>query len=232
MSTADRRAVRAVLLDLDGTLVYTLPDLHAALNRALDEAGLAPVPEATMRPRVSRGARAMLDAALAGRLDDDARDAVLARFLAFYEAGIAERSRLVPGMPEVLAALEAEGLPWGIVTAKLARYTALLVRSLGLESRAACVVSGDSTARGKPHPDPLLHAGARIGVAPAACVYVGDARGDVEAGRRAGMRTVAATWGYIDPSDEPAAWGADMLVDRPGALLDWIQRTNATGGHA
>ncbi|MDX1430839.1 MAG: HAD-IA family hydrolase, partial [Gammaproteobacteria bacterium] len=197
--TGGGRAPRAVLLDLDGTLVDTFPDLIAALNHALAEAGLAPAGDTALRALVSHGAGAMLDAALAGRLQRAARDRLLARFLARYESEVAARSRLVPGMDAVLDALEAHAVPWGIVTSKLARFTVPLVRALALDARAACVVSGDSTARGKPHPDPLLHACARLGIAPARCVYVGDARADVDAGRAAGLGTVVAAFGYLAP---------------------------------
>ena len=233
MTSAATPPIRAVLLDLDGTLVDTLPDLHAALNGALREAGLAPVAAEALRPLVSRGAAAMLDWALAGRLDDAARDMLLERFLACYARGIADRSRPMPGMAQLLEELEAQGMPWGIVTNKLARFTGPLLRALGLEARAACVVSGDTARRAKPYPDPLLYACERLSVAPANVVYVGDARADVEAGRRAGMRTAVATFGFLAPDDDPAAWAADLLVDDARELLAWIRRVNgARAGHA
>ena len=109
-------------------------------------------------------------------------------------------------------------MPWGIVTNKATRFAVPLVAALGLAERAAALVCGDTVAHAKPHPAPLLEAARRLGVAPADCVYVGDDRRDVDAGRAAGMRTIVAAWGYLGDGDARQAWGADHLIARPDEL--------------
>ncbi|NIM28353.1 MAG: HAD-IA family hydrolase [Gammaproteobacteria bacterium] len=213
-----------IFFDLDGTLADTLPDLSAALGEALAEHGLAPVADEILRPLVSRGARAMAEIACDARLDAPTLDEVLARFLALYGENVCRHTTLVEGMAPLLDALEARGIVWGIVTNKRRAYTEPLMRALDPQARAACIVSGDSTANAKPHPQPLLHACRLAGSRPAECVYVGDAEKDVVAARRAGMRCVAATWGYIAADDDPLDWHADATIDAPADLLDWLDR--------
>lgn len=216
------RTLRAVLFDLDGTFADTFPDLAGALAAAMAERGLAGAEPAELRPLVSRGARAMAEHACAGALGADALDALLERFLDLYHADVARHTRLVDGMPEVVAALRRRDIPWGIVTNKRHRWTEPLMAALDPGGHAACVVSGDSTANAKPHPQPLLHACRLLGHAPAACVYVGDAENDVVAAHRAGMPCLVARWGYLAPQDDPARWRADAVIDAPGDLLAWM----------
>jgi phosphoglycolate phosphatase len=215
-------APETVLFDLDGTFADTLPDLSAALSEALTEHGIEPVPTATLRPLVSRGARAMAQTACGARLDATTLDAVLARFLALYGENVCRHTTMIPGMSPLLDALDARSIIWGIVTNKRHEYTEPLMRALDPRGRAACIVSGDTTANAKPHPQPLLHACRLAGSGPAECVYVGDAEKDVIAARRAGMRCVAAVYGYIAADDDPRAWHADATIETPGDLLDWI----------
>jgi phosphoglycolate phosphatase len=213
---------RALLFDLDGTLADTAPDLAGALNALLEEIGAAPLPFASLRPHVSHGARAMIEFAL-GLTPDDAGFAPLhRRFLDLYSAGIAERTRLFDGMEELLELAESRRLPWGVVTNKPGWLTDPLMAALALERRAGCIVSGDTTAHAKPHPEPLLHASRQVGIPPDECLFVGDAERDVEAGRRAGMRTLVARFGYLGPDDVPEAWGADGLVDSPDEIVAWL----------
>jgi phosphoglycolate phosphatase len=213
---------RAVLFDLDGTLADTAPDLAGALNTLLAELGRPSLPLATIRPHVSHGASALLRFALGVARESPGYDDLLQRFLALYRGAIAAQTRLFDGMPALLAAAEARGLPWGVVTNKPAWLTDPLMAALGLTARAGCIVSGDTTAYAKPHPEPLLHASRVLAVPPAACLFVGDAERDIEAGRRAGMRTLVARFGYLGPDDRPASWGADGLVDSPGEILAWL----------
>lgn len=221
--------LRTVLLDLDGTLADTLPDLGAALNRALTERGLRPISLQALRPVVSSGARAMVQFALGPDAAAAESESVYERFLTLYGSEIAERTRLFPGMETVLEVVERRELSWGIVTNKVRSFTEPLVAMLGLAERAACVVSGDSLDVQKPHPGPLLLACREAESRPEQCVYVGDAQKDVIAARRAGMRSIVAVYGYIPPGEDPAGWGADALIDSPRALLDWL---NVEAGNA
>jgi phosphoglycolate phosphatase len=217
--------VQAVLFDLDGTLLDTAPDLIEAANAALAGAGYAPLSLAALRPHVSAGAGAILLAALEQRGGDPARlDDLLPSMLKAYRENIARHTRLFDGMDAVLDAIEARGLPWGVVTNKPAWLTNPLLEALRLNRRAACVVSGDTVAEKKPHPLPMLEAARRMGHEAAACVYLGDAGRDIEAGQRAGMRTLAALYGYLTDGDDPRAWGADEMLDAPRDLLPWLER--------
>jgi len=214
--------VSTVLFDLDGTLLDTAPDLAGALNRALGESGRPEITLAALRPSVSHGARAMLRAAVDLDPDGPEFDALLQRFLAHYRSGLCRETRLFPGMEDVLDTMEERRVAWGIVTNKVSSFTDPLLEKLCLAGRAGCVVCGDTTAESKPHPAPLLHACRQLGAAPERCIYVGDAPRDIEAGRRAGMRTLVALFGYIGPGDEPGAWGADGTIAAPGELLAWL----------
>lgn len=216
--------IRTVLFDLDGTLADTLPDLAFALNAVLETEGLARVSDAAIRPWITEGGRAMVDIAVGDARDAQTRDRMRHAFLDLYAENVAERTRLFPDIDRVLDALDARHIPWGIVTNKLTAFTRPLVRALGLEGRAACVVSGDTTPHSKPHPAPLIHACRETGSVPADCVYFGDAEKDVLAGRRAGMRTLVALYGYIDGSADPTAWGANGAVDSPAGLLTWLDQ--------
>ena len=216
------RGIRTVLFDLDGTFADTLPDLGDALSAALAERGLEGVAAETLRPVVSHGARAMARHVAGDRLDAKTLDALFERFLDLYRANVARRTRTMDGIPELLAAIDDRGMSWGVVTNKHAAFTDPLMRALDPNGRAACVVSGDSTANAKPHPQPLLHACRLAGTSPASCVYVGDAEIDVVAARRAGMRSVVVLYGYLAEGDDPRAWGADAVIDAPGDLLAWL----------
>ncbi|GAA0840284.1 phosphoglycolate phosphatase [Cupriavidus pauculus] len=212
-------AFDAIFFDLDGTLADTAPDLAAAANRLVVEHGMAPVPYEKLRPVASHGARGLIGAAFGKRPEDPEFPALRDTFLDYYEADIAVHTRLFDGMEEVLARLEADGIVWGIVTNKIARFTVPLVAAIGLAPRAAAVVSGDTTAHAKPHPAPLLHAAAVSGVAPERCMYVGDDLRDIQAGKAAGMATVSAAYGYCGDAEPPESWGADFLIRHPSELL-------------
>ncbi len=218
----EARAPSTVLFDLDGTFADTLPDLCDALAQALEERKLAPAPADVLRPLVSRGARAMAEKACGKHLHPDALDGLVVRFLAVYAANVCRRTRLVNGMQALLDELHRRTIAWGVVTNKRREYSEPLMRALDPLGRAACIVSGDSTANAKPHPQPLLHACKLLGSVPADCVYVGDAHNDILAARRAGMRSVAALYGYIAAHDNPRSWRADTTIDAPGELLAWI----------
>jgi 2-phosphoglycolate phosphatase len=211
--------VRAVLFDLDGTFADTAPDLGRALNRMRSEKSLAPLPIETLRAHASSGARGLLKAGFGLAPESEGYEALRARFLALYEENLCVDTRVFEGIPGLLDALEARGLPWGIVTNKAQRYTEPLLRRLGIDARAACVVSGDSTAHIKPHPASLLRAAELLSLEPAGCLYVGDDLRDIQAARAAGMRFAAAGWGYLGDGQDPQTWGADAVIARPGEIL-------------
>lgn len=212
-------AVRLVLLDLDGTLADTAPDLAAAVNRMRIARGIEPLPIPELRPFVSHGARGMVGRAFDVTPDDARYQELRNEFLSEYESALCVDSALFPGMDETLQRLEQLGIKWGIVTNKLARYTLPLVQALQLSERAACVVSGDTTPFSKPHPAPLLHALAAARVDAAAAIYVGDDRRDIDAGRAAGMRTIVASYGYLGNGVPYQGWGADDVIHAPQELL-------------
>ncbi|TCO83504.1 phosphoglycolate phosphatase [Plasticicumulans lactativorans] len=229
MSAPSPTPIRCVLFDLDGTLLDTAPDLAGALNALRAEEGLAPLPYARLRPLASHGAARLLAAGFDLGPQHAAFERLRTRFLALYRAMLAEATVPFPGIGELLDALDARGLAWGVVTNKPGWLTTPLLAALGLAERAACVVAGDTLAVAKPDPAPLLHACALAGVPATACVYVGDAARDIEAGRRAGMRTLVARFGYIGADDRPEDWQADGGIDHPLELLDWLAGAIAHG---
>lgn len=217
-----RNGIDTVLFDLDGTLVDTAPDMGHALNTLLGEYGREPLAAEVIRPWVSHGSRGLIFVGFGEQPEGMHFEEYKARFLALYESRVCVDSRLFQGMDEVLGYLEARGLPWGIVTNKPHYLTRALLEALSLHDRVACVVSGDTIAERKPHPAPLLHACHQLRRAPAACVYVGDAQRDIEAGSRAGMATLVALFGYLNDTDDPWAWGATGLVETPGDIIGWL----------
>lgn len=212
-------ALRAVLFDLDGTLLDTAPDMCAALNALRGQEGLQPLPVDQLRCHVSHGAARLVSLGF-GCQEGPRFEELRQRFLDLYRADLHGRTRLFDGLEEVLLSLESAGTGWGVVTNKPAWLTEPLMRAMGLSSRAACVVSGDTLPERKPHPLPLLHAAGLLQVPPAACVYIGDAERDIQAGRAAGMRTLVATFGYISPDDDPGTWMADAMISHPRQILD------------
>ena len=216
--------VAAVLFDLDGTLVDSAPDLAAAVDKMRTDRGMPSLPYADYRPLVGAGARGMVGVAFGVAPADPGFDALRDEFLANYECSLTERTRPFDGVPELLVQLQQHGLVWGVVTNKAARFTEPLTQAMPLFASAGTIVSGDTTPHSKPHPAPLLEAARRLGVAPEACVYVGDDERDIVAGRAAGMATVAATYGYLGVRSDTAQWGADAAIYSPSALLQLLVR--------
>ena len=210
-----------VLFDLDGTLVDTAPDLISCLNRALSLHGLAVSMPEIVKPFISFGALAMINASQPSANDSLKAD-ILETMLNHYQNNIAEHTVFFNGISDTLAAIEAQGLKWGVVTNKRERFTNPLMDALKLTDRAACIVSGDTTANPKPHPEPMLLACKQANVNPQECVYIGDARHDITAGKNAQMKTLAAVYGYINPGDKPETWGADALIESPEQISTWI----------
>jgi len=214
--------ISTILFDLDGTLVDTAPDLGHALNIQLERHGRKLLSEATIRPFASHGSRGLIGLGFGITPSDDNFIDMRDEYLAIYDTVFMRSPVLLDGIAELLQAIENKGLKWGIVTNKPGRFTRRLIESMGLEKRAACVVSGDDAPKPKPSPETLLLACNQIGVSPQHCLYVGDAERDIQAGKAAGLKTVVALFGYIDVTDKPYEWGADALIGEPKALLDLI----------
>jgi N-acetyl-D-muramate 6-phosphate phosphatase len=216
------QSIRLVLFDLDGTLADTAPDLAAIANKQRAARGLAPLPLDELRPLASHGARGLIGRALGIAPPSPEYEALKDEFYAWYDHALCVHSQLFPGMDATLAELERRRILWGIVTNKIRRFTDPLVQALGLRQRAACIVSGDTTAHAKPHPEPLHHAMRECGIGATFSVYVGDDRRDIEAGRAAGTRTVVASYGYLGHCADTSIWRADHTIDTPPDLLAWI----------
>ena len=210
-----------VLFDLDGTLVDTAPDLVACLNRAIGKHGYPEFSVEQIRPYISYGAAAMVDKA-AGNAGEELKQQMLADMLNDYQHNLAKHSRFFSGIPDTLNFIEHLGLKWGVVTNKRERFTLPLMAALNLTERAACIVSGDTTSKSKPDPEPMLHACKLTHADPQRCLYVGDARRDIEAGKNANMHTIVAAYGYLAEHDVPESWLADAIIHHPSELTKWL----------
>ncbi len=211
--------VKAVLFDLDGTLIDSAPDLGMAADQLRTDRGLPSLPLAAYRPMAGAGARGMLGVAFGMTPDHPEYAALREEFFVNYERRMTVLTRAFDGVPEMVEALVARGLAWGVVTNKSMRFAGPLARQMPLFATAGTVVGGDSTPHAKPHPAPLLEAARQLGLAPAQCLYVGDDERDIVAGRAAGMPTVAALYGYLGSQTDVAAWGADAHIEAPMNLL-------------
>ena len=214
--------ITTVLFDLDGTLVDTAPDLAHALNLQLIKHAKPPLAYENIRPFASHGSRGLIGLGFGITPVDDSFIAMRDEYLSIYDSVFTRSPVLLPGVAELLQAIENKGLKWGIVTNKPRRFTIGLIESMGLnlENRAACIVCGDDAPQPKPSPATLLMACAQVGVKPENCAYLGDAERDVIAGNAAGMKTVVALFGYIDKTDKPQEWGADALIKTPEELVN------------
>jgi len=215
--------IRTILFDLDGTLLDTAPDLAFALNTVLLEQQLDPLPDDKIRPWISFGTTILIKNAFGLTDEESVPEPLRQSLLTHYAEHIADQTRLFPGMDEVLETIEKTGKQWGIVTNKPASLTEPLLQQLGLASRSVCNISGDSLPQRKPHPAQLLHACQLAQTPPKACIYIGDAERDIEAGQRAGMRTLIALYGYIDKQEKPTQWGATGMLQKPLDLLSWLE---------
>lgn len=214
--------IRAVLFDLDGTLIDSAPDLAAAADKMRTDRGMESLPLARYRPMAGAGARGMLGEAFGLKPEDAQFAALREEFFANYEARMTLLTEVFDGVPALLKALEDRGLAWGVVTNKAMRFTDPLTRAMPLFANAGAVVSGDTTPHAKPHPAPLLEAAARLKIDPSQCIYVGDDERDIVAGLAAGMGTVAATYGYLGSAQAPHAWGAHAAIKSPSELLQLL----------
>jgi len=213
----------AVLFDLDGTLIDSAPDLGAAADKMRTDRGLPSLPLAQYRPMAGAGARGMLAIAFDMTPEHPEFLAYREEFFVNYESAMTERTVIFDGVPDMIAALVAADLPWGVVTNKSRRFTDPLTAAMPLFETARAIVSGDTTPHAKPHPEPLFEAARRLGVDPGRCVYVGDDERDIVAGLAAGMGTVAATYGYLGQQTDVSRWNAHLHIDAPMSLLKYLR---------
>lgn len=218
---AKNEMVQAVLFDLDGTLIDSAPDLGEAADRMRRGRGMASLPFERYRPMAGAGARGML--AVAFDMSPEHPEFMVYReeFFSNYEDRLLVRTAAFEGVEELLASLRLRGIRWGIVTNKSKRFTDPLVRGMPMLADAEVVISGDSTPHAKPHPEPIYEATRRLKLEHFNCVYVGDDKRDIDAGKAASMCSLAATWGYMG-SHDVSTWGADALLKEPDCLLDWL----------
>lgn len=216
--------IRAVLFDLDGTLIDSAPDLGAAADKMRTDRGLSSLPLERYRPMAGAGARGMLGEAFG--MSPEHPEFLLMReeFFVNYESRMTELTSIFDGVPEMVGQILQRDLAWGVVTNKAARFTDPLTRAIPLFQTASAVVSGDTTPHAKPHPAPLLEAAARLKLSPEQCIYVGDDERDIVAGLAAGMGTVAATYGYLGAKSDPSEWGAHAAIKSPLELLQLLAR--------
>ena len=220
---ATNNMIKAVLFDLDGTLLDTAQDFHESLNELRAEEGLPPLSFETVRAQVSHGGHALVRLGF-GVLEADAHEAMRMRLLNIYRQRLARHTRLFEGGDEMLDALENRGLTWGIVTNKPGWLTDPLLVEVNLHNRARAVVSGDTLSERKPSPLPLLHAAKTLGVDPTQCVFVGDAERDCQAAQAAGMYSVIAGFGYLGDGDRADEWFQHGWLDTPLDLLAWLDK--------
>ncbi|WP_068830663.1 N-acetylmuramic acid 6-phosphate phosphatase MupP [Pseudomonas sp. BMS12] len=216
-------ALRAVLFDMDGTLLDTAPDFVAVCQAMRSARDLPPADEQRVRDVISGGARAMVCAAFDLEVGAEGFEALRLEFLERYREHCAVFSKPFDGMLELLTDIERSRLIWGVATNKPVVFAEPIMQQLGLSERSAVLLCPDHVERSKPAPDMLLLACEQMGIAPSDVLFVGDDERDIEAGRAAGCKTAAVTYGYIHPEDNPRHWGADVVVDHPlelRAVLD------------
>jgi len=210
--------ITTVLFDLDGTLIDTAPDMARALNLLLEEQQYPMLPYEKIRPVVSNGSQALVNLGFQDTVDAEKLEQLKQRYLEIYESNLCVESRLFDGLASILERIEQQHMKWGVVTNKPGWLTEPLLQQLQLSERSSCIVSGDTTAYRKPHPEPMLYACKQAGSKPAECLYIGDARRDIEAGRNAGMTTMVAAYGYIGEWENVDSWNADLLIQHPSEL--------------
>jgi phosphoglycolate phosphatase len=215
--------IKAVLFDLDGTLVDSAPDLGAAADKMRTDRGLSAYPLERYRPMAGAGARGMLEIAFGMAAEHADFAAMKEEFFVNYENALTARTFAFDGVHELIAQLLARNIQWGVVTNKAARFTLPLTAQMPLFASAGAIISGDTTPHAKPHPEPVLEAARRMGVDPQRCVYVGDDLRDIIAGRAAGMWTVAASYGYLGKANEVEEWGAHANISKVAELLPLIR---------
>lgn len=222
IQTNSANKISTVLFDLDGTLIDTAPDMAAALEILCDEEQHPRLGYDIVRPIVSDGSSALVNLAFGEQLDRQTLSRLKNRYLEIYQKHLAVHSKLFDEMEDLLQHLEQSNIKWGVVTNKPGWLTEPLMASLDLQQRAACIVSADSTKNRKPHPEPMFYACKLTNARPQECLYIGDARRDIEAGNNAGMTTIIAQYGYIADTENTENWLADHSIQRPSQLINYL----------
>ena len=215
-------SIKAILFDLDGTLLDTACDLGTALNKLLEQYRLPTLSHHLIRPAAGTGCRGLLKLGMGIEQDDSRYPELCEKLLNFYETHLTDTTTFFPGMENTLALLDQHRIPWGIVTNKPAKYTDLLAEHLELNQRTSCIISGDSLTNRKPHPEPILYACNLLKQQPRHCLYIGDAKIDMQACKAAGSLGLAALYGYIAAGEDPKQWGADGYIAHPEDILQWV----------
>lgn len=214
MSRAFPTTVSAVLFDLDGTLLDTAADFADVVQQMTEQAALPAIAFTAIHQTVSNGARALVELAFGIKDNHPEFEQRLSRLLALYALRIeASKASLYPGMDDLLAHMELTGIPWGIVTNKPVRYSRPLLEGLGLLARCSTLICPDHVTHSKPHPEPMLLACQQLSIDPENVIYVGDHPRDIDAGRAAGMFTIAVRYGYLPATPPVEQWQADLIVD-------------------
>ncbi len=216
--------IKAVLFDLDGTFADTAPDLADALNKVRLENDLPALPLEDVRLETSNGAQALIKMGFQLEENDPMFSPLINRLLENYSNNIAQYTTLFDGIEDLLQKLDQRNILWGIVTNKPERFTNPLMEELGISPRTNCIVSGDTTAHSKPHPESLIYAAKLLNLAPHECLYIGDAERDIQAARNAGMPSLIAMFGYLGSDDHPETWGADGFIDHPLEAFTYLDQ--------
>jgi len=215
--------IKTIFFDLDGTLMDTAPDLHAAMLETLSHYEKSSIPFHRFRPHVHTGTQKMIFASFSLDASHPDYSGIEQTFLDHYSKKMTEKTELFPGMSNVLDRLDETQTPWGIVTSKPAWLTEPLLAYFQLDKRSKCVISGDTLEKVKPHPAPLLHACRITKTLPREAIYVGDTHDDIKAAKAAGMRAIAALYGYREALSNPAEWEADLMIESPLEILEYLQ---------
>ena len=214
--------IKAVLFDLDGTLLDTARDVGSALNHLLQEHQQPILPFHVIRSAAGSGCKGLLKLGMNIDTTDARYPGLCDELLNLYQRYLVNTTQLFPGMENILLFLENQHIPWGIVTNKPAKYTIQLVEHLKLHQRTSCIISGDSLPNRKPHPEPILHACQLLQQQPKDCLYIGDAEIDIQACKAAGSMALAALYGYIPTTEDPKSWGADGYIQHPREIMNWL----------
>lgn len=218
------RNTHAVLFDLDGTLLDTAPDMAFVLNEVRKKHALPEIPFNHVRAAVSHGMKGMLESGGDMHETDPHFKSMIEECLALYQQHTTNATRLFPNMEKVLDHLDEHHIPWGIVTNKPKRFAFDILKNLELETRAACIICGDTLAKSKPDPEPILHACNLLQKSTSDCLFVGDSHVDVRASKAAGTKTMVALYGYISTQEDPFSWEADVYIHEPIEILDWLKQ--------